>query len=88
MELDLQKIENLRNLHESTILSINGVESVSIGLCDNGKPCLQIGISVSVDQIQTKLPADLSDIKVKLHYIDKVEAQHTRHEKLSRKKTG
>lgn len=77
MEPDLQKIEHLRNLHESTILSINGVESVSIGLCNNDKPCLQIGISIPVDQIQPKLPAELSDIKVKLHYINKVEAQHT-----------
>ncbi len=49
--------------------------SISIGLGDNGKPCLQIGISIPVDQIRPKLPAELFDVEVKLHYIGKIEAQ-------------
>jgi hypothetical protein len=67
-----------RNVYESTILSLSGVGSISIGLCVNGKSCLQIGISVPVDQVRSRFPAELFEIEVKLHYVDKVEAQQTR----------
>lgn len=80
MEPDLQKIENLRNVYESTILSVSGVESVSVGLCDNDKPCLQIGISVPADQVRSRLPTELLDVDLKLHYIGKIKAQDTGHE--------
>ena len=75
MDEELQRIEKLRSEYESTILSVNGVESISIGLCANGKPCLQIGTSVPVDQVRPRLPAELFESGVELHYIGRIEAQ-------------
>ena len=75
MEPDLLKVEKLRGLYESTILSVNGVSSVSIGLCANGKPCLQIGTSVPVEQVRSRLPVELFENEIELHYIGVVEAQ-------------
>ncbi len=67
MDADIQKIEELRNKHESSILTIDGVESISVGLCTNGNPCLQIGTSIPVNQIRPKLPMELIENNVELN---------------------
>ena len=72
VEPDFQRIKNIRNMLESSIFTINGVESISIGLCDNGRPCLQISSSVPVEQVRPRLPAGLSQIQVELLYVGKV----------------
>jgi len=75
MEANIQKIEKFKIAYEESILSIDGVISLSIGLCENNQPCLQIGISVPADVVRPLLPKQLSEINIKLHYVGTVEAQ-------------
>ena len=72
---DVQKIDQIRAKFDDLIMAIDGVESISIGLTEQGKTCLMLGASVPVEKIRDKLPKEIFKIPVKIIYIGKVKAQ-------------
>jgi hypothetical protein len=75
METEQNKIENLRAEYDALLMSIKGVVSVSTGLGKTGRPCLQIGTSLPVEQIRPKLPKELFQVDVVLEYIGEIHPQ-------------
>lgn len=75
METELNKIENLRAEYDSLLMSIKGVVFVSTGLGKTGRPCLQIGTSLPIEQIRPKLPKELFQVDVVLKYIGEIHSQ-------------
>lgn len=72
---EIQKIEQMRAKFDDMIMAIDGVESVSIGLNEQGKVCLMLGTSVPVEQVQAKLPKEILEMPVEISYIGKISAQ-------------
>lgn len=75
MEMDVQKIENVRATYDSEIMNIDGVVSVSTSLNKDGKPCLKIGTSKPVEKIQPFLPAGIYKVNVEIEYQGELKAQ-------------
>ncbi len=72
---ELQKIEQMRARFDDTIMAIDGVESIAIGLNEKGEPCLMLGTSVPVEQIRARLPKEIFEIPVEISYIGRISAQ-------------
>jgi len=68
MEPDSEEIEKLREEYAPSLLAIEGVESVTVGTCEDGSPCLVIGTSVPLDQVRVRLPEELAEQPVTLEY--------------------
>jgi len=72
---DIQDIEQLRARFDDLIMAIDGVESVGIGLNEQGKACLMLGTSLPVEQVRAKLPKEIFKVPVEITYIGKISAQ-------------
>lgn len=75
MNQDIQDIEQLRARFDDLIMAIDGVESVGIGLNEQGKACLMLGTSLPVEQVRAKLPKEIFKVPVEITYIGKISAQ-------------
>lgn len=75
LKKDMQKIEQMRAKFDDSIMAIDGVESISIGLNEQGEACLMLGISVPIEKIRGKLPKEIFKIPVKIIDIGKIKAQ-------------
>lgn len=75
MQADIQEIEAMKTRLESRLINTEGVESISIGLGKDGKPCLMIGLSLSEEHVREKLPMELFIIPVEFMFVGKIEAQ-------------
>ncbi len=68
MESELARAERLRAKYATTLLELEGVASLTVGISAGGKPCLKIGTLVPVDQVRDRLPAELAEVEVELFY--------------------
>ena len=75
MNQDIREIEQARAKFDDLIMAIDGVESVSIGLNEQGRACLMLGTSVPVEQVRAKLPKEILEIPVEIAYIGKISTQ-------------
>lgn len=75
MQNDIADIEKVRNQYESSIMATDGVESVSIGVGKNGKPCLNIGISKSEHEVRSKLPQAIYSAPIEFIFVGNITAE-------------
>lgn len=75
MQASTQEIEAIKANYESQLIAIDGVESVSIGIGSDGKPCLMIGLSLPESQVRERIPAELFTSPVEFMFIGKIGAQ-------------
>lgn len=73
--MDTSKIEKIRAQYETEIMAVDGVISVATGLSADGKPCLQIGTSLSPEKVRPRLPAAIFDVDVEVNYLGTIKAQ-------------
>lgn len=75
MQADTQAIEHVKARIEPLISTTEGLESVSIGIGKDGKPCLMLGVSLPENEVRKKLPADLFTVPIEFMHIGKINAQ-------------
>lgn len=68
MESKFEKIERLRAEWASTLLALEGVASVTVGVGPGGRPRLRIGTRVPVEEVRPRLPEELAEVEVELVY--------------------
>jgi hypothetical protein len=68
MAPDSESIEQLRAEFAPRLMAIDGVESVTVGTCEDGSPCLVIGTSVPIDEVRDRLPEELAEQPIALEY--------------------
>lgn len=68
MESEFERVERLRAEYAPALLALEGVASVTVGVCAGGKPCLRIGTQVPVEEVRARLPEGLADAEVELVY--------------------
>ncbi|MEW9919122.1 hypothetical protein AB2B41_05885 [Marimonas sp. MJW-29] len=75
MNSEPEKVEELRVQFEDELMRVEGVVSISIGLCGD-RPCLKVGTSEPIEDVRPRLPENLQKNEdVELEYIGDVEAQ-------------
>ncbi len=72
---DRRKIEQLRARFDDSIMAIDGVESIGVGLNEKGETCLVIGVSVPAEQVRSRLPEEIFQAPVEIIDIGEVSAQ-------------
>jgi len=72
---EMRQIEQVRAKYDDQILATDGVESVSVGLNEQGEACLMLGTSLPVEQVRARLPKDIFKVPVKITYIGEISAQ-------------
>jgi hypothetical protein len=75
MDTDSHSIEAVKAKYETTLISIDGVESISIGIGKDGKMCLLIGLSLPVEDVIKNIPLELFSVPVEYSYIGNIHAQ-------------
>lgn len=71
----MENIEKVRAQYESQLMAISGVVAVSVGLGEDGRPCLKIGTSVPAEEVRKQLPAGLAGTPVEVEFIGNIRAQ-------------
>lgn len=68
-------IQDVKNRHESQLMSMPGVVSVGIGLDEDKNPIIIIGIETDDAELRSRLPQQLEGYQVRVQHTGKVRAQ-------------
>lgn len=75
MNSEPENIENLRAQYEDELMRVDGVVSISVGLCGD-RPCLKVGTSEPVEDVRPRLPESLRQHDdVELEFIGEIKTQ-------------
>ena len=68
-------IKDVKTQHEERLLQIPGVVSVGIGLDENGKPAIIVGLERPDPETESQLPSQLEGYPVVVRIVGRVKAQ-------------
>jgi flagellar basal body-associated protein FliL len=68
-------VESIKTEYENDLIVIEGVETISVGLGQDGKKVLMIGVSVPVENIRDKLPINIFSVPVEFVPVGEIDAQ-------------
>ncbi len=75
MTKDKYDVEAIKAKYESDLIVIEGVEAISIGIGEDGKKCLLIGLSAPERSVKSKLPPEIFSVPVEFVYVGNIDAQ-------------
>ena len=68
-------IKDVKTQHEERLLQIPGVVSVGIGLDENGKPAIIVGLERPDPETESQLPSQLEGYPVVVRIVGRIKAQ-------------
>jgi hypothetical protein len=75
MQSENPSVESIKAQYENDLITIDGVETISVGLDQDGKKCLMIGVSLPIERVREKFPLDIFSVPVKFVPVGKIDAQ-------------
>ena len=70
----LEKIRQIKRMHESSWLGIEGVVAVGIGITTSGEPGIVISTKVSPSQLQQVIPTNIEGIAIEVRQSGEIKA--------------
>ena len=70
-----KSIKDVKAQHEERLLQIPGVVSVGIGLDENGKPAIIVGLERPDPETESQLPSQLEGYPVVVRIVGRIKAQ-------------